>query len=90
MKSATSTGSKAGGEAFIVAGWHVDPASLRISNDLETRRLEPRAMAVLDYLACRPGVVVTRQELERVLWSGRVVGYDALSNTIIKRRGRRA
>ena len=43
-------------------------------------------MAVLDYLACRPGAVVTRQELEDALWAGVVVGYDALSNTIIKLR----
>ena len=43
-------------------------------------------MAVLDYLACRPGTVVTRQELEQNLWTGMVVGYDALSNTIIKLR----
>lgn len=43
-------------------------------------------MAVLDYLACRPGSVVTRQELEQALWTGVVVGYDALSNTIIKLR----
>lgn len=69
-----------------MAGWRVDPATLRISNGNQVVRLEPKAMAVLDYLACRPGVVVTRQELEQSLWAGSVVGYDAISNTIIKLR----
>jgi TolB-like protein/DNA-binding winged helix-turn-helix (wHTH) protein len=86
MEQSAPSVPKSGGEAFIVAGWRVDPASLRISNDKQTIRLEPRAMAVLDYLACRPGTVVTRQELEQSLWAGMVVGYDALSNTIIKLR----
>ena len=43
-------------------------------------------MAVLNYLAYRPGTVVSRQELEETVWAGTVVGYDALSNTIIKLR----
>ncbi|MGD2171379.1 MAG: adenylate/guanylate cyclase domain-containing protein [Gammaproteobacteria bacterium] len=77
---------KSAGEAFIVAGWRVDPASLRISDENRTVKLEPKTMAVLDYLACRPGVVVPRPELEQALWAGTVVGYDALSNTIIKLR----
>ena len=77
---------KSAGEAFIVAGWRVDPASLRISDENRTVKLEPKTMAVLDYLACRPGVVVPRLELEQALWAGTVVGYDALSNTIIKLR----
>lgn len=86
MKSRTSSALKSSGEAFNVAGWRVDPASLRISNDNQTIKLEPKTMAVLDYLACRPGVVVPRLELEQTLWAGTVVGYDALSNTIIKLR----
>lgn len=43
-------------------------------------------MALLLYLAERPGSVVSREELEREIWSGRVVGYDALNNTISKLR----
>ena len=49
-------------------------------------RLEPRTIAVLVYLAGRPGKAVTREELEREIWTGMVVGYDALSNTITKLR----
>lgn len=41
---------------------------------------------MLEYLAARPGEVVTRRELEDVIWAGTVVGYKALTNTIIKLR----
>lgn len=58
----------------------------RISKAGETLRLEPRTMAVLAFLAGRPGQAVTREELEREVWQGMVVGYDALSNAIAKLR----
>jgi TolB-like protein/DNA-binding winged helix-turn-helix (wHTH) protein len=86
MEQRPSSAPKSAGEAFDVAGWRVEPSALRITNGNQTVKLEPKAMAVLDYLACRPGRVVTRQELEQSLWAGVVVGYDALSNTIIKLR----
>lgn len=86
MEQRTSKAAKANGEPFIIAEWHVDPAALRISNEKKTVKLEPKAMAVLDYLACRPGAVVSRQELEDTVWEGTIVGYDALSNAIIKLR----
>lgn len=73
-------------KAFQVAGWRVDPASLRISKDSQTIKLEPRAMAVLVYLSSRPNEVISRQELEASIWTGAVVGYDALSNAINKIR----
>jgi TolB-like protein/class 3 adenylate cyclase len=73
-------------ETLFVAGWHVDPSTHRISKAGKTLKLEPRTMAVLVYLARRPGEAVTRDELEREVWQGMVVGYDALSNTIAKLR----
>jgi TolB-like protein len=69
-----------------VADWFVTPAACRIARDGETTRIEPRSMAVLEYLAARPGEVVTRRELEDAVWAGTVVGYKALTNTIIKLR----
>ncbi len=71
---------------FGVAGWEVDPASLRICKESQVRKLEPKAMSLLCYLANQPGVVISRQQLESSVWSGTVVGYDALSNAIIKLR----
>jgi len=43
-------------------------------------------MAVLVYLASRQGTVVTREELENSVWPNEVVGYGAVTNTIIKLR----
>lgn len=43
-------------------------------------------MEVLVYLASRPGDVVTREELERDVWRGALVGYDAVTATVIKLR----
>jgi len=71
---------------FSVAGWSVEPQSLRIQRHGESVKLEPKVMAVLDFLASRPGQVVSRQELEEQVWAGTVVGYDAISNAIIKLR----
>lgn len=73
-------------QRLSIAGWTVDASTLRISNGPETIRLEPRAMAVLMYLAARPGETVSRDELEREVWHGQLVVYEALSNTITKLR----
>ena len=43
-------------------------------------------MQVLVFLASRPGEVISRQELEDHVWEGTIVGYDAVTNTIIKLR----
>jgi TolB-like protein/DNA-binding winged helix-turn-helix (wHTH) protein len=74
------------GAAFIIAGWSVEPSTLRIRKQENEVKLEPKAMAVLVYLADRPGQVVSRQELEEAVWAGTVVGYDAISNAVIKLR----
>jgi len=69
-----------------VAGWHVDPSSNQIQRSDEVVRLEPKAMEVLLYFAARPGVVVTREELETAVWAPAIVGYDAVTSTILKLR----
>ena len=73
-------------EPFLIGGFEVDAATHCISKDGESTKLEPKAMALLLYLAHRPGSVVSRQELEQEIWQGMVVGYDALNNTIAKLR----
>ena len=72
--------------AFSVAGWSVDPTTLRISKDGRITKLEPLTMAVLMHLAARNGKTVSREELEREIWPGQVVVYQALSNAIAKLR----
>jgi TolB-like protein/DNA-binding winged helix-turn-helix (wHTH) protein len=71
---------------FFIADWRVEPEALRIFRANQEVRLEPRVMQVLVYLAGRPGEVVSREDLEANVWTGRVVGYDAVSNTVIKLR----
>lgn len=72
--------------AYVIAGWLINPSTLRIHNADKTVKLEPKVMAVLQHLAERPGEVISRQELEENIWTGTVVGYDAISNAIIKLR----
>jgi TolB-like protein len=43
-------------------------------------------MEVLVYLARKQGEVVSREELEREVWRGALVGYDAVTGTVIKLR----
>mgnify|MGYP001812719513 CR=1 FL=1 len=72
--------------AFFIAEWRVSPQEDSLTLGDKTVRLEPRAMEVLVYLASRPGDVVTRAELEETVWRGGLVGYDAVTNTVIKLR----
>jgi len=71
---------------FQVADWEVDPDSGWIQRDGITHKLEPRVMSLLVVLAQQPGIVLSREKLEGKVWSGMVVGYDALSSAIIKLR----
>ncbi len=72
--------------SFFVADWLIDPRSNSVIRGKESIRIEPKAMQVLTLLASNAGQVVTREELEDVVWANMVVGPDALTNTIIKLR----
>jgi DNA-binding winged helix-turn-helix (wHTH) protein len=71
---------------FRVAGWIADPAACRLEKNGQQARIEPKVMQVLEYLVEHVGQVVSRQELEQSVWSGTVVGYEAVTNAIIKLR----
>lgn len=71
---------------FFLEDWWVSPAEGTLSRGEEVVHLEPKTMEVLVYLASRPGEVITREELERDVWRGALVGYDAITNTVIKLR----
>lgn len=53
-----------------------DPVRLR--RGAENIDLRPKSLAVLRYLAERPGQLVTKKELFRHVWSGRVVSDSGL------------
>lgn len=80
------TSSAPGITPFFVGDWLVDPRSNSVIRGKESIRIEPKAMQVLTLLASNAAQVVTREELEDVVWANMVVGPDALTNTIIKLR----
>jgi adenylate cyclase len=71
---------------LYIGGWQIDASTYRIGRDGVEKKLEPRSMELLMYLADHPDQVVSRQEIEENVWKGRVVGYDALSGSIVKIR----
>jgi len=71
---------------FFLGEARVDPPALRIACDGKNQRVEAKVMQVLLALAREPGRVVSRQELEREVWPGRVVTENSLTNTVVKLR----
>jgi TolB-like protein/DNA-binding winged helix-turn-helix (wHTH) protein/Tfp pilus assembly protein PilF len=72
--------------SFRVGDWNVEPAAGQISRGGTRVKLEPKVMEVLIYLASRQGDLVTRDDLERDVWKGAIVGYDSITSPIIKLR----
>jgi adenylate cyclase len=77
---------KPGHKVFFIDDWRVSPPEGLLVRGNEIVHLEPKAMEVLVYIASRPSEVITREELERDVWHGALVGYDAVTNTVIKLR----
>ncbi|NMG28539.1 winged helix-turn-helix domain-containing protein [Aromatoleum evansii] len=73
-------------DSFFLHDCRIRPSERIIERNGEAQRIEPRAMDLLLLLVARVGEVVTRQEIEDRLWEGRVVGYDALTQTVAKLR----
>ena len=71
---------------FYIHDWEVSPSEGVLNRDGESVRLEPKAMEVLVYFASHPNEVISREELEKDVWHGALIGYDAVTNTIIKLR----
>jgi TolB-like protein/DNA-binding winged helix-turn-helix (wHTH) protein len=71
---------------FHVADWYVDVDSNRIQCGQQDIKLESRVMTLLVYLAKNQGSVISREQLEADVWSGRVISYDALTSCITRLR----
>lgn len=71
---------------FRVGDWIVNPSSGLLNKDGTEVKLEPKVMEVLVYLAVNQGQVISREALEAKAWAGTIVGYDAVSGSIIKLR----
>lgn len=76
----------AGDQRLRIGSWTVEPALHRLVAEGRTVKIEPKAMAVLVYLARRPGRVVSRDTLLADVWPGVVVGDDALTQVVVKLR----
>ena len=72
--------------ALQIGEWRVVPDLNQISRAQQVVQIEPKAMAVLVYLARRPGEVASRDELLAAAWPGVIVGDNALTQVIIKLR----
>src|ERR1700693_3730445 len=86
MRLAIESPSAPSEERLQVGNWMVEPALNQLSAAGKTVKLEPKAMAVLIYLANRPGQVVSREALLSAVWPGVVVGDDSLTQVVIKLR----
>lgn len=75
-----------GQKPFFLDDWWVSPAEGLLKRGNDVVHLEPKVMEVLVYLSSRQGEVVTRDEIEKDVWHGAVVGYDAITGTVIKLR----
>jgi TolB-like protein/DNA-binding winged helix-turn-helix (wHTH) protein/Tfp pilus assembly protein PilF len=73
-------------ERLQIGSWTVDSALNQLSAAGKSVKLEPKAMAVLLYLANRPGEVVSRETLLEAAWPGVIVVDDALTQVVIKLR----
>ena len=69
-----------------VGDWRVEPALDRISGAAGEVALLPKAMAVLVYLAERPGQVVSADELIDAVWQGRPMGDNPVYKCITQLR----
>ncbi len=71
---------------FVINDWHVSPTEGLIEKDDAVVHLEPKVMELLVYLASRQGEVVTRDDIEKDVWRGALISYDAITSTVIKLR----
>lgn len=69
-------------ELLQVGDWEVDPAADEIRRGAECVRLQPRTMALLVYLAARPGQVVSADELLTEVWQDVIVAPGSLYQSI--------
>jgi DNA-binding winged helix-turn-helix (wHTH) protein/TolB-like protein len=68
--------------AFRLGGTSIDPASHEATFGRSTERIQAQNLKVLIALAQRRGQLVTREELIRRCWDGRVIGDDVINRAI--------
>ena len=71
---------------FRIGSWLVQPRLNSISSAGESRRVEPKVMQVLVYLAERAGEVVSKEDLIAGVWAETFVSDDVLLRSISELR----
>jgi DNA-binding winged helix-turn-helix (wHTH) protein/TolB-like protein len=71
---------------FQLGEWLICPLLNTVQNDGKTVRLEHKFMQVLVCLAGRPGEVVSKEELMRVVWADTFVTDDVLTRAVSELR----
>jgi len=72
----------AGSHILSFGSYRLDTQQEQLRCDTQPVRLTPKAFQVLSYVVERPGQLVTKEELFRVLWADTVVGDAALTTCI--------
>ena len=67
---------------FELENWVVEPGFNQLTKDGATHRIEPKAMAVLVYLAGQAHSVVPKDEILRAVWPDTFVGEDTLTRCV--------
>jgi DNA-binding winged helix-turn-helix (wHTH) protein/Tol biopolymer transport system component len=67
---------------FVLAGVQVSPSHNRLSLQDRVLNLQPKAMAVLVYLAKHHSRVISNHELIETLWAGRIVTHGSVQKSI--------
>ncbi|MCF2948967.1 winged helix-turn-helix domain-containing protein [Paraglaciecola aquimarina] len=69
-------------QAFMLGPVLVCPAKNQIKINQLTIKVQPKAMSVLNYLACHHDRVISSEELIDVLWVGRIVTQNSVQKSI--------
>ena len=73
-------------EIYEIGGWKIDPNRGIASRDGADVHIEPKVAELLNYLAQRPGDVISRSTLLDAVWPEVTVGEEVVTNTIAKIR----
>ena len=73
-------------QRFRVGDWLVEPSLNQVSRDGVVQKLEPRKMELLRVLACRPGELVTTDELLELVWGGSIVTQSSVYQSVAQLR----
>jgi DNA-binding winged helix-turn-helix (wHTH) protein/predicted ATPase len=65
-----------------IGKWILNPSSGEVTDGGATRQLTPKSTALLCVLAARPGELISKEELFRVVWAGTVVSDSALTSCV--------